>query len=479
MPVFLNPLDLPLSLIAFASTSWYQVAMTNLATLTIMKFGGTSVQDAEAITRLMKIVSSRSGQRLVVVSALSKVTDGLLSVARLCEAGEGEEAKAVLRELLDRHIRVGRELGLEGKPLERVRAWFHDLEAVAGALATLREVSPKSRDLLASAGELSSSCLVHAAFEKQGHAAMWIDSREIVATNDDFTNAEVDFATTNRQVEVVLKPLLKNQIGVAQGFIGSNRQGATTTLGRGGSDYSAAIYGAALGADKVEIWTDVDGILTTDPRVAPEASVIERIPFLEASEMATFGAKVLHPATIFPALEKKIPVWILNSRNPSGRGTEITFEKDSGWSGIRGIAFKKNVTVVNIHSTRMLGAHGFLKSVFDVFAQYRLSVDLISTSEVNLSLTLDPNSDGVALEHAKRDLEAFSDVEIQTGRAMVSVVGQGIRQTPGLAAKIFGTINDINVQMISMGASELNVSFVIEGARADEAVRRLHKVLIH
>jgi aspartate kinase len=194
--------------------------------------------------------------------------------------------------------------------------------------------------------------------------------------------------------------------------------------------------------------------------------------------MAYFGAKVLHPATIFPALSKKIPVWILNSKNPANPGTEITFDPKARSEGICGIAFKKNVTLVNIYSTRMLGAHGFLKSVFDVFASHKISVDLISTSEVNISMTLDPRTNPLALQAAKAELAEFSDVEIHESRAMVAVVGGGVRKTPGLAAKLFGELTDINVQMISMGASELNLSFVVETGQTDEVVRRLHGALI-
>jgi len=442
-----------------------------------MKFGGTSVQDAAAINNLVRITATRQGERLVVVSALSKVTDALLEIARLCELGLLPAAEKAAEDLRLRHLHVARELSLNAMQVEPIEKWFVQLRNLVHSLATLREVSPRSRDLLAAFGELSSSVLVKGAFEHSGHACEWIDSREMIKTDSTFMAAQVDWDRTGAKVNNQLQPLLKNKIGVAQGFIGSDANGQTTTLGRGGSDYSGAIYGACLSAEKVEIWTDVNGILSTDPRLVPEARTIKQIHFLEAAEMAYFGAKVLHPATIFPAVKQKIPVWVLNSKNPDNEGTEITFT-DSAGTGVRGIAFKNNITMVNIHSGRMLGAHGFLKNVFDIFARHQLSVDLISTSEVNISLTLDPNSDMDALKNAQAELTAFSDVEIAGNQAMISVIGGGIRATPGLAAKVFNEIKNINVQMISMGASELNLSFVVASGQAAEAIKRLHKVLI-
>jgi len=445
---------------------------------TVLKFGGTSVQDASAISALVKIVKSRTGRRLVVVSALAKVTDSLIQIAQECESGNVAGARKIVHDLRSRHLQVGRELAVSAPCLESVAQGFSDLEAMVVSLSTLREVSPRSKDALAAMGELSSSKLVHGAFEAAGEPAAWADSRSLIVTNSEFTGAQVDFLSTSKKVASRLAAELNDKIVVTQGFIGADSQGITTTLGRGGSDYSAAVYGAALHADRVEIWTDVDGILTTDPRVVSTAVIIPRIHFLEAAEMAYFGAKVLHPATIFPALSKKIPVWILNSKNPANPGTEITFDPKARSEGICGIAFKKNVTLVNIYSTRMLGAHGFLKSVFDVFASHKISVDLISTSEVNISMTLDPRTNPLALQAAKAELAEFSDVEIHESRAMVAVVGGGVRKTPGLAAKLFGELTDINVQMISMGASELNLSFVVETGQTDEVVRRLHGALI-
>lgn len=444
--------------------------------LVIMKFGGTSVQDAPAIRRLVEIIESRKGfRRLVVVSALAKVTDSLVALSKECEQGHRPQALARVEELKSRHLSVAKELGLNGEELTRISDLFLDLETFVSALSALREVSPRSKDRLMSTGELGSSILVAGALQQSGPVAL-IDSRSYIVTDSQYGAAQVDFSATKKQLSA-LAWAEDDDVKITQGFIGRDQNGVTTTLGRGGSDYSAAVYGTCLSAAKVEIWTDVDGILTTDPRMVPDATILPKMHFSEAAELAYFGAKVLHPATIYPALEKRIPVWILNSKNPSAQGTEITFSDERSLAGISGIAFKRNVTLVNIYSTRMLGAHGFLKSVFDIFARCQLSVDLISTSEVNVSLTLDGNFAPEMLAKAKEELEQVAQVEIHTGRSVVAVVGRGIRTTPGLAGQIFSEIADTNVQMISMGASELNISFVIEDGALQTVVQRLHKKL--
>lgn len=444
----------------------------------LMKFGGTSVQDAAAMSRLVNIVKSRSGDRVVVVSALARVTDSLLRLAEGCAAGDEKLVLQIVDELESRHLGVAKDLSLSDVEWKPVQDLIDDLRRVARALTSLREVSLRSRDRLAAYGELLSSHLVVGAFRKVGTAAQWIDSRTCLQTNSEFTSAKIDWnASLKKTTKAFSAGLSGSSVFVAQGFIAQDEAGVTTTLGRGGSDFSAAILGALLRAEKVEIWTDVNGILSTDPRVVPEAQTIRRIHFTEAAEMAYFGAKVLHPETIYPAVREKIPVWVLNSKNPEDTGTEITFENEEN-VGVKGLAFKRNVTVVNIHSGRMLGSHGFLKTVFDVFAQHKLSVDLISTSEVSISLTLDPNFDAAALERASAELKEFADIQVRSNHAMVSVIGRGVRNSTGLAAKIFNEIKDIHVQMISMGASELNLSFVVDSAQAEETVKRLHRALI-
>ncbi len=436
------------------------------------------MQDAQAISRLVDIVASKGGARFVVVSALAKVTDALVELASLCEKGLADQAEVLVEGLSERHQQVGLELQLSREELESIREGFEELKKIVHSLATLKEVTARSKDTILALGELSSSKLVAGAFRQKAHSVVWQDAREVLRTDASFGAALVDMKETENLCQKDLPQILKSSVLVSQGFIASDSKSRTTTLGRGGSDYSAAIFASALGAKNLEIWTDVDGILSTDPRVVPEAKVIPRIHFLEAAEMAYFGAKVLHPATIYPALAQKIPVWILNSKNPEHSGTEITFDMAARSTKVCGMAFKRKVALVNIYSTRMLGAYGFLKSVFDIFARCKLSVDLIATSEVNVSLTLDPNFDSAALDEATALLREFSSVEVHHNRAMVSVVGGGIRNTPGLAAKIFSEVSEFNIQMISMGASELNISFVVDTEQVDAVIQRLHRALI-
>jgi len=258
---------------------------------------------------------------------------------------------------------------------------------------------------------------------------------------------------------------------VMGGFIGATAEGITTTIGRGGSDFSAAIVGASLGAERIEIWTDVDGMMTTDPGLCPDARRIKVISFEEAAELAYFGAKVLHPATVLPAVQKNIPVYVLNSRNPTCEGTRITAQAPPCRSTFKAIAAKKRITIVDIVATRMLMAHGFLRAIFEVFDRHRCAVDVVSTSEVSVSVTVDSNESIPAIA---ADLGKLADVKYEGRKAIVCLVGDNIRGTPGVAAKVFATLGDINVRMISQGASEINLTFVVEEDEVPEVVRRLH-----
>jgi aspartate kinase len=256
------------------------------------------------------------------------------------------------------------------------------------------------------------------------------------------------------------------------GFIGSTKDGVQTTIGRGGSDFSAALFGAALNAEAIEIWTDVDGMLTTDPRICPDAHRIKIISFEEAAELAYFGAKVLHPATVLPAVQKNIPVWVLNSKNPKCEGTLIVARAPKSNCTFKAIAAKQRITIVDVVAARMLGAHGFLKAIFEIFDRHHAAVDVVSTSEVSVSLTVDSNE---AIPAVAADLEGIADVKYEGRKAIVCLVGENIRETPGIAAQVFTAMKDINVRMISQGASEINITFVIDENDVPEAVRRLHK----
>src|SRR5689334_1365300 len=442
----------------------------------VMKFGGTSVQDAQAIERAAAIVGARLSQKpVVVVSAMAKVTDQLLAMAKA--AGEGDRDKAIdlCRKLQERHYDTAGELLGTARFTtfhNELAGEFEALDQLLRGIVAVGELTPRTTDNVASYGELLSSKLVAAAFSARGFDAEVVDSRECIVTDTNHMRAAPLFDETNARLKETVQPLLNaGRVPVMGGFIGATKSGVTTTIGRGGSDYSAAIIGAGLDAERIEIWTDVDGMLTTDPNLCPEAKRIKVISFEEAAELAYFGAKVLHPATVLPAIQKNIPVCILNSRNPGCEGTRITAQAPVCRSTFKAIAAKKRITIVDIVATRMLMAHGFMRAIFEVFDRHRCAVDVVSTSEVSVSVTVDSNE---AIPALAADLGKLADVKYEGRKAIVCLVGDNIRGTPGVAAKVFATIGDINVRMISQGASEINLTFVVEEDDVPEVVRRLH-----
>jgi aspartate kinase len=326
--------------------------------------------------------------------------------------------------------------------------------------------------MVAANGELLSSKIAAAAFSARGLNAILVDARECIITDDSHTQAVPYFEDSNENLQAKLKPLLNSgRVPVMGGFIGATRAGTTTTIGRGGSDFSAAIVGAGLEAERIEIWTDVDGMMTTDPNLCPGARRIKVISFEEAAELAYFGAKVLHPATLLPAIQKNIPVDILNSRNPNCEGTRITAQSAHCRNLFKAIAAKKRITIIDIAATRMLMAHGFLKSIFDAFDRHRVPVDVVSTSEVSVSVTVDSNA---AIPSLAADLSKLADVKYEGRKAIVCLVGDSLRERAGVAAHVFSVIPDVNIRMISQGASEINLTFVIEEDAVPDVVRRLH-----
>jgi aspartate kinase len=441
-----------------------------------MKFGGTSVRDAAAINRVAEIVSSHKQRApVVVVSAMATVTDALLEVARTAQQRKFSRAASIIGGLRQRHLDTAQALSLQDEPAVRrsIQEHFDELESLARSVATLGELTPRSQDAIASFGERLSSLIVVAAFRARGISAELVDSRSFIITDDNFTSAVPNMQETQLRARATLLPIIeRGAVPVAQGFIGSTIEGVTTTIGRGGSDYSAAIIGAALGAEEIQIWTDVDGLMTSDPRVVPAARRIRVISFAEAAELSYFGAKVLHPSTVLPAIERRIPVHIYNTHNPSCEGTLIVAEGRPSRNLIKGVAFKRGVTIVNVTSTRMLMAHGFLRAIFEVFDRHHTSVDVVTTSEVSVSMTLD-NTDN--LEAIKRELSQIGEVSIERNKAIVCVVGNNLKFTPGVAARLFGAISDINVNMISQGASEINITFVIDEEEVERAARQLHQ----
>jgi aspartate kinase len=455
--------------------------------MVVMKFGGTSVADRAAIERLMAIVRAErqaEAQReggdargpIVVVSALSGVTDRLLGLAAQAGAGDIDGARASVRDLHQRHVVVSEVVtdGTSREPLLKALAdEFADLERIVSALGVLREVSPRWMDTIAAAGEILSSRLVAAALNAEGLPATWVDARQVLVTSGDHQAAVPQFPETTAALMAHADPVLAaRRIPVIGGFVGATRERVTTTLGRGGSDYSAAIVGACLDVSEIQIWTDVDGMLTSDPRIVKDPHLVPHISFAEASELAYFGAKVLHPATIQPAVAKNIPVRILNSRRPNALGTLITAERPFSHRPLTAVAAKKGVTVVDITSTRMLMAHGFLSRLFGVFERFKTPVDVVTTSEVSVSVTVD---DPRRLPDIVAELSGFAEVSCEEQMAIVCVVGDGLQGDPALAARVLTSVGDVPLRMVSQAAGRRNITFVIRERDVPTALSRLHE----
>ena len=414
---------------------------------------------------------------VVVVSALGGATDRLLGVAAEAGAGDIEGARENTRALRARHLEVAQVI-TDATERAEVEAFlnreFDELDRVAGALGVLREVSPRWLDAIAAVGEIVSSRIVAGALTSHGLAATWVDARRVVITDGEYTAAAPLFPETRAAMSVLVDPLLAaTRIPVMGGFVGATREGVTTTLGRGGSDYSAAIAGACLGASEIQIWTDVDGMLTADPRIVPGVQVVPHLSFAEASELAYFGAKVLHPATIQPAVAENIPVKILNARRPlDARGTIITRDRPPSDRPLTAVASKTGVTVVDITSTRMLMAHGFLKRIFEVFEQCRTSVDVVTTSEVSVSVTID---DCRSLPQIIEKLKDVADVTREDDMAIICAVGEGLQNDPTFVGELLHAIGDVPIRMVSQAASRRNITFVIRAADLETTLGRVHE----
>ncbi len=455
----------------------------------IMKFGGTSVADADAFTRVAALVHKHETARpVVVVSAMSRMTDALLSSVQTAQQGDTAMASRGLDEHFERHHEVARSL-LHGDDRTNIEELMASASReIAGLLRDVADVrqqenhavlQPPSllmlarlQDEIVAYGERLSASLLAAVLRAHKVSARYVDARRCLNTDDEHGRATPHKEETERCTRAELLPIIEaREVPVLGGFIASMKDGTTTTLGRGGSDYTAALVGAALAAREIQIWTDVHGVLTADPRLVADARTIPRLSYAEAAELAYFGAKVLHPKTILPAVVCGIPVRICNSRENCGRETVVYFDAEMTPRTVKAIAHKTGVTIVHVTSARMLGAYGFLHAIFEVFDRYRTAVDLVATSEVSVSLSLDETS---ALDAIVAELQKVGAVKVETKRALISVVGEGLRSTPGIAGLVFHAIRDINILLISQGASNINLTFVIEEERVREAVSRLH-----
>ncbi|MGB4572557.1 MAG: aspartate kinase [Rectinemataceae bacterium] len=437
--------------------------------IVVMKFGGTSVGDPERMREVARLARlNAAGGVLVVVSAMSGVTDALFRAAKAACAGDLQAALAMCAELRARHLAAVRALRPEGDTAveTEIASILQALESRLHGVRLLAELSERSMDDIASAGERLSGLLVALAAD-----APCIDARSVMRTDSRFGEARPDRKAIAKLVADRILPLLgPGKIAVTQGYIGADSGGATTTLGRGGSDYSASLFGAALGAGEIQIWTDVEGILTCDPRVVPKARTVETLGYEEAAELAAYGAKVLHPATIRPALEVGIPVTVRSTLKSDGLFSTISPGSSSGRAAVA-IAMRRNVAILSVRQESMTEQSGFLARLFKVFGLHGVSVDLVSTSEICVSVSLDM---GEPLEALAADLSELGKVDLEVDRVVVAVVGDMLKETPAVLRKAFIALGDIDVDMVSMGANDINLSLVMKAEGAEQALRRLH-----
>lgn len=449
--------------------------------LIVSKFGGSSMADATAMRRSAQVAKSR-GSHVVVVSATYGTTNQLHELAKLGLEGtpeSREKQKILLDEIWQRHIEIADQLGLAQGGRSELLKLFKEMKTLARGAHLLKDLSLKAGDSLYGLGERLSSVLFTRALEEAwegAHPVELFDVREVMITDQRFSRAQPLLPELAARAESLMIPKLKEgRVLVTQGYIGRTKDGHNTTLGRGGSDYSAALLAEGLKASFLEIWTDVAGIATTDPRICPKAQLLEEITFMEASELAIFGAKVLHPTTLQPAMRADIPVFVGSSLDSTQPGTTIRHATQTS-PLIRAMAVRSQQSLVTLTTPRMWQGHGFLYEVFKVFNDHKISIDSVTTSEISVSLTLD---NGTLLnEELLSDLKQHAEVEVEQDLALISLIGNKINHTPGLAHRIFESLGEINVRMICLGASRHNFCFLVANGEAHEALKRLHKTFI-
>jgi aspartate kinase len=444
----------------------------------VLKFGGTSVGDAVRIRRAAEVIGSRAGCPAVLVfSAMGDTTDRLEQAGKVASSGDLARALEAVAAIAVAHRAIADELVAGGRSrralLGELSSAFRDLEAMARGMAALRDFSPSVQDRFLSYGELLSTRILAAFLRERGAPARWVDSRELIVTDGCFTRAEPLVKETAVRCRARLLPLLRRGLlPVVQGFVGRSVEGADTTLGRGGSDCTAALIGAALGAEEIEIWTDVDGIMTADPSLVPDARSIPVMSFQEAAELAFFGARVLHPKTLLPAVERGIPVRVLNTLRPGERGTLILGDSPASRGPVKSIAYKEGITVVNLVSARMFRAPGFLFRVFEVLRRHGLAPEVMATSEVSVALAF---SQDAALPKAVKELEELGGVECRRGQVLVCAVGERLRRRPGVVGDVLRCAGRSGITLVSQGGSEISLAFVINERDLAPVVRRLHR----
>ena len=444
-----------------------------MTALVVAKFGGTSVADFDAMNRSADVVLSDASVRVVVLSASAGVTNLLVALAEGLEASERQAKLDAIRAI---QYAVLERLSNPAVIRDEIERLLENLAALAETAAS--ETSTALTDDLVSHGELMSTLLFVEILRERRVQAQWFDVRKVMRTSDRFGRAEPDVAALSELATQLLAPRLSEGLIITQGFIGSESKGRTTTLGRGGSDYTAALLGEALHATRVDIWTDVPGIYTTDPRVVPAAKRIDEIAFEEAAELATFGAKVLHPATLLPAVRSDIPVFVGSSKDPKAGGTLVCNETANP-PLFRALALRRKQTLLPLHSLNMLHSRGFLAEVFGILARHNISVDLITTSEVSVALTLDTTGststgDTLLTQSLLMELSALCRVEVEENLALVALIGNDLSKACGVGKEVFGVLEPFNIRMICYGASSHNLCFLVPGAEAEQVVQKLH-----
>ncbi len=449
--------------------------------LVVSKFGGTSMGDSACMLRSASVCIKQKS-KVIVVSATSGTTNDLIKVGQLCEAGHLSEAETLCCKISERHLKIANELQADADSLTQLNQLLIELESLTKGIFLLRECSAKAFDTLISLGERISSVLFVNALrlklhtEKLNFKCELLDVRSIIKTDDTYNKARPLVDEIKKNGEAWLKTnFQKDTLYVTQGFIGQTLNGATTTLGRGGSDYSAALLAEALHSQTLEIWTDVPGVATTDPRLCPAATSLTEISFQEMSELATFGAKVLHPATLLPAMRQNIPVLVASSFQPELPGTWVKKEVKKN-PLIRALALRKNQTLITMSTPDMLHTHGFLFQIFKVFNDYKISIDAITTSEISISVTID-HTEKIS-DLLIQDLSQIAEIQIEKDLSLVSLIGNNINHTPGLAKQIFESIPEVNVRMICFGASRHNFCFLIKDQYGSEVINKLHRKFI-
>lgn len=443
----------------------------------VTKFGGTSVGSAEAIARTISIIRTKLPQKpVVVVSAMTKMTNLLYRIADTAASGDADALQELLDQLRNHHVTTAETL-LEGhveymlNTISRINEICDALEVFTKAVCVLKEVSPRSKAIIIGNGEILSSTIIYYTMNAYGIKTGFIEARQMIITDENHLKAEPDKAAICQLAPKVINTAFEqNDAVITQGFVASSRSGEPTVLGRGSSDYTASLIGMAIEASAIEIWTDVNGVLTADPRVVPDALRLHKISYEEAAEMAHFGAKVLHPMTIEPAIRKNIPIYVLNSMQPENEGTVIR-SNELIEPGVKSVSSKSDITVVDIFSPKMVNVSGFLGMVFEIFRRHNVSVDLISTSEASISVTVEA---GQNLNGVVEELKGFSEVHVRMDKAQVSVVGKELNSVPGIFGKIFSALKDRNIYMASQGASNINISLVVDKDVIDDVVRDIH-----